>query len=326
MTPETASGAEVKQKILTETGLSSADQNRKVTAENIEDERLTPEKLEKQYNGRLSELDSLEREMDSTFEQITSIKTAIDKREQEDEFQRNKRNNAIDTEDYERLRTAFDEVLERFVPKLVIRDDIQFSTMDQMHDLVDRQQWQQTGKEYVDQVKQLTELFRDHTTQVRDMQQDFNRQQTERLLEAINSLESQQEVAGEAVDAVTELQAIVSNQLQAEDRITADELESVQDQLKTVQQLVETLQEQDTGADDTGDAEEDGTAATDSKDTGSNDAAPQMTDLEERVYHKVRDNPEISNGKIARDISVKKARIADARESLVERGLIGPQG
>ena len=308
MTPDAEPTEDVTQKILNETELSQSDQQRKSTAETLEDERLTPQKLEKQYSRRLSELDSLEREMDSEFERVQKITDAIEEREEEEDFQRNKRKNAVDTEDYDRVRTALDRALEQFVPKLVLRDQIQFPTMEQLRSLVDRQQWAHDGERIIEQTQQIAETHRENTKTLIELQREFNKQQTEKLVDAVHTVRDQQRHAEQLLEIVTRLQEL----LDSEEAHQA-EIAELRDQLEETQTELEASSDpavEDTSSEPVEEPEP---------------AAPELTSTERRMVELLQDDPALTDTELAQKVSVKKAKVAELRQNLEEQGLVDPR-
>jgi len=289
------------QKILNETELSQTDQQRQSTAETLEDERLTPQKLEKQFSRRLSELDSLEREMDSEYEKIEKILAAINEREDEDEFERNHRKNAVDSDDYDRVRQALDRMREQFVPKLVLRDQLEFPTMMQLRDLVDRQQWAHDGERIVEQTQDIAEMFGDRTETLLEMQRDFQQQQTEKIVTAVEQVQQQQVAVQELLDVVIRVQDAVA----AVDA-DSDELAALHDELRDLQQTLEDRQ-----------------AAGNQNDATGNGSA--LSDTERRIVSLLEDDPELSDTELAQKVSVKKDRVSELRDELEQRGIVDPR-
>jgi len=289
------------QKILNETELSQTDQQRQSTAETLEDERLTPQKLEKQFSRRLSELDSLEREMDSEYEKIEKILAAINEREDEDEFERNHRKNAVDSDDYDRVRQALDRMREQFVSKLVLRDQLEFPTMMQLRDLVDRQQWAHDGERIVEQTQDIAEMFGDRTETLLEMQRDFQQQQTEKIVTAVEQVQQQQVAVQELLDVVIRVQDAVA----AVDA-DSDELAALHDELRDLQQTLEDRQ-----------------AAGNQNDATGNGSA--LSDTERRIVSLLEDDPELSDTELAQKVSVKKDRVSELRDELEQRGIVDPR-
>lgn len=292
---------DLMQKILNETELSQTDQQRQSTAETLEDERLTPQKLEKQFSRRLSELDSLEREMDSEYEKIEKILAAINEREDEDEFERNHRKNAVDSGDYDRVRQALDRMREQFVPKLVLRDQLEFPTMMQLRDLVDRQQWAHDGERIVEQTQDIAEMFGDRTETLLEMQRDFQQQQTEKIVTAVEQVQQQQVAVQELLDVVIRVQDAVA----AVDA-DSDELAALHDELRDLQQTLEDRQ-----------------AAGNQNDATGNGSA--LSDTERRIVSLLEDDPELSDTELAQKVSVKKDRVSELRDELEQRGIVDPR-
>jgi len=292
---------DLMQKILNETELSQTDQQRQSTAETLEDERLTPQKLEKQFSRRLSELDSLEREMDSEYEKIEKILAAINEREDEDEFERNHRKNAVDSDDYDRVRQALDRMREQFVPKLVLRDQLEFPTMMQLRDLVDRQQWAHDGERIVEQTQDIAEMFGDRTETLLEMQRDFQQQQTEKIVTAVEQVQQQQVAVQELLDVVIRVQDAVA----AVDA-DSDELAALHDELRDLQQTLEDRQ-----------------AAGNQNDATGNGSA--LSDTERRIVSLLEDDPELSDTELAQKVSVKKDRVSELRDELEQRGIVDPR-
>jgi len=292
---------DLMQKILNETELSQTDQQRQSTAETLEDERLTPQKLEKQFSRRLSELDSLEREMDSEYEKIEKILAAINEREDEDEFERNHRKNAVDSDDYDRVRQALDRMREQFVSKLVLRDQLEFPTMMQLRDLVDRQQWAHDGERIVEQTQDIAEMFGDRTETLLEMQRDFQQQQTEKIVTAVEQVQQQQVAVQELLDVVIRVQDAVA----AVDA-DSDELAALHDELRDLQQTLEDRQ-----------------AAGNQNDATGNGSA--LSDTERRIVSLLEDDPELSDTELAQKVSVKKDRVSELRDELEQRGIVDPR-
>ncbi|QIB75378.1 hypothetical protein G3I44_14405 [Halogeometricum borinquense] len=177
------------QKILNETDLSDADRDRQRDIEKMDEERLVAQKLNKQFPRRESSIDSLEREASTVFEQILNIKDAIDEREDSDEFQHDYNGNAVDSDDYDRVRTALDKALEQLVPKLGMQNEISYITMMDIKDLVDTQQFANDMSTVREEIREQTKVRQDNIDTITDIFQKAVNSQTGSVERALTSLE-----------------------------------------------------------------------------------------------------------------------------------------
>ncbi|WP_226005949.1 hypothetical protein [Natrinema salinisoli] len=285
------------QRVLSEFELQEADVQRQQSVEQMEsDGRLKPQQLDKQLARRKSEIDSLERESDTLLDKALPIRTRIEERREEDDFKDNKRDNAIDTADWERAMTLLDRY-EEIIVKLGLEKEATLVTMMDLEDLVDEQQRIQAGKEYLDQAKEMVNLQQDFNQQQTELLREFIKQQTERTVDAVESVSEQQVHVNELLEIVTDIQEHVAEDAESS---LMDALEDLQEQLEDV---------------------EEGISAVDPEDQISE----SLSDTERRIVALLEEDPELSDTDLAQKVSVKKNRAEELRDGLEEKGIVPPR-
>jgi len=167
--------------------------------------------------GRKATIESLEREANDIFEQIKAVKQAVEEREADEEFQQYLDDNAVDAEDYKRLRQLLDRY-EHLIAKLTIEREIAWDSMNRLSKIVDEQKMRNDEREIINKINDFQDMQKDNLDRMldvfeksvnknaelfesaaRSMEQAADRlaEREDKLLEVFDSVELNQEAVGE---------------------------------------------------------------------------------------------------------------------------------
>ncbi len=185
-------------------------------------------------------VESLEREANDVFDQAKNIKKHIESRENEDEFQQHKSNNAVDSGDYDRARDLAD-LYERMIAKLTLQREIAWNTMKQLDMIVDVQQLRKDEAEVLKGLEKLQDVFEDSMKRTAESYQQSIERQVSSLESTSSELQKTMKVLRQHVEHQADREDALIDALEV--KASAADIESLKEQLEEKQELLEQKEE-----------------------------------------------------------------------------------
>jgi len=242
---------------------------------------IDQDKTVSQYNLE-RELDSRERTIDSALSSalakannVKGNSEDLQDRTEEDDFQRNMRRDAVDSDDMEEALDIIDE-LEQLVARLTLvlkiyRDDRQL-----LRSGIDMQQQRANESEVMDMVKNMTEAQQEQFKSMANEMSDELSQRLERMIDdKMEASEQQKELMEQMQETAQELKEARETPVQVVHQEQSEENTGDQDSTQSSSDSSET------------DSTKNGTGSSSEKEDH-----PDLTEIQTELYNLVQDNPD----------------------------------